>query len=681
MALVDLELLQSSVVLIASEDQGDFGTGFVIHRDESYTYLLTCAHVVEDIAGPDLEKRIYVEDAYHASVACDGGEYRVDLAILRIEGPENLREFPLFELGTPEVIGPRFHTAGCCREDRIYSNTISGSMNVGPVLVLGKGQGRAMMWDLSTDSGRLQKGYSGAPVVDATSGLVVGVIVAGNGRSGLAISIETLKVVWPKMPPDLLREADTDFGVSQIELNFPIASSLSNLYRSQYIFDITNNRRPRYGEEVEDLAKHLERQLIIHGSRLQQYEIQRKGTESRSDIVLASSISREEHEIARIGRHLTELFVRDIAKTLYRDCAQIVEKVLSRLAMDQLLGHPVCVDDLENWIKDLVISNYSRTSLEYQNALAEICQDEVENSRYLSRVDNSERDSGEYIRFSNDLLLAYYTALGLVSDKEQQSSTEWLPWVSSSEVGQTTLELVCALSTGDERLLVETIIEALLKDDDITGALRCFVNRGQNVWLRKGIEDSLMECAEQTISTWVADGDWILEQLCSDPSVDVRQHMMKSLLPQLGSQAVPYQLLGIKDKERPVRREAAISLRKLRDFGTHKNTLITSLPDLYALQLTKDRLEHDDEIEIRYSLLGILQELESEEVSRKLRELGVLEEAKSVFNRTIQDIKDEKQPETAGQDSQKEEQPGMAEVLEERLKQELEALQALCRKV
>jgi len=38
-----------SVVLIVSSDRDEnhFGTGFVIHKSEQTTYLLTCAHVYE----------------------------------------------------------------------------------------------------------------------------------------------------------------------------------------------------------------------------------------------------------------------------------------------------------------------------------------------------------------------------------------------------------------------------------------------------------------------------------------------------------------------------------------------------------------------------------------------------------------------------------------------------------
>jgi hypothetical protein len=47
--------LQTSIILITSSEptNGSFGTGFIIHKDEQAVYLLTCAHVVEDLGGPD----------------------------------------------------------------------------------------------------------------------------------------------------------------------------------------------------------------------------------------------------------------------------------------------------------------------------------------------------------------------------------------------------------------------------------------------------------------------------------------------------------------------------------------------------------------------------------------------------------------------------------------------------
>jgi hypothetical protein len=56
----------------------------------------------------------------------------------------------------------------------------------------------------------LQPGYSGSPVVDQTGGAVLGVVSHrhGEGKRGLAISVEALTKIWPDMPPSLIAEME-----------------------------------------------------------------------------------------------------------------------------------------------------------------------------------------------------------------------------------------------------------------------------------------------------------------------------------------------------------------------------------------------------------------------------------------------------------------------------------------
>jgi hypothetical protein len=45
--------VSDSVVLITSADvkNSRFGTGFIFRHQEDWTYLITCAHVVQDVGG------------------------------------------------------------------------------------------------------------------------------------------------------------------------------------------------------------------------------------------------------------------------------------------------------------------------------------------------------------------------------------------------------------------------------------------------------------------------------------------------------------------------------------------------------------------------------------------------------------------------------------------------------
>src|SRR5450755_4101715 len=109
-----------SIVLVVSRDEAitDFGTGFLIYRDERATYFVTCAHVVNDVGGADniavsvrerKEGGTTFKDYQAGLVAC-GSRDTIDLAVLRVEGRQILSLLPLRST-SPEKNTP-FYTAG-----------------------------------------------------------------------------------------------------------------------------------------------------------------------------------------------------------------------------------------------------------------------------------------------------------------------------------------------------------------------------------------------------------------------------------------------------------------------------------------------------------------------------------------------------------------------------------------
>src|SRR5262249_32291520 len=90
-------IMNESVVLISSTDpvNQSFGTGFVIYQEEESTYVLTCAHVIRDIGGPE---HIHVDHIPARLVALDTDE-GFDLAVLQVEGLRELPPLPLRILG------------------------------------------------------------------------------------------------------------------------------------------------------------------------------------------------------------------------------------------------------------------------------------------------------------------------------------------------------------------------------------------------------------------------------------------------------------------------------------------------------------------------------------------------------------------------------------------------------
>ena len=192
---------QTSVVLITSSDpdESSFGTGFVIDKDEQTTYLLTCTHVVRDAGGP-VKIEVY---GTQARVIASDAEEGADLAVLCVEGLPDIPPLPL--CATSEK-GKSFSTAGFQLDGkRFVIRELHGKLGE-QVGVQMRGQAdRLRAWDLEiTDIYLLQPGYSGSPAVDEY-GNVIGVVNTrrGEGKTGVAISIEALRKVWPEMPRDL----------------------------------------------------------------------------------------------------------------------------------------------------------------------------------------------------------------------------------------------------------------------------------------------------------------------------------------------------------------------------------------------------------------------------------------------------------------------------------------------
>ncbi|NEO57306.1 MAG: SUMF1/EgtB/PvdO family nonheme iron enzyme, partial [Okeania sp. SIO3B5] len=195
--------LEESIVLITSASDNSrkadvIGTGFAFYREDNYTYLLTCAHVVEDVGG---EENVLVNNI-PAEVLAVGDIQGFDLAVLRVEK----LNVPLFQLiSLSEAKNRKFRTAGHYlygEEKKILLETVDGTF--GKKRFARQNNERVAVWNLLVDEGdRLRKGYSGAPVVDWETGGVLGVAtnMEKDGMEGLAISVEALKKIWPQMPP------------------------------------------------------------------------------------------------------------------------------------------------------------------------------------------------------------------------------------------------------------------------------------------------------------------------------------------------------------------------------------------------------------------------------------------------------------------------------------------------
>ncbi len=201
--------LQDSIVLITSKrkDRNDIGTGFVIYQDQSASYIVTCAHVVNTITKENV--RVRGQDATVIAYGCENAEdsldLSLDLAVIRVEA----LNLPPLNLQTNAREKDSFSTKGYFRFDEkttIQIAEVQGILKQENRLVIKQGKDFIKGWELEITSEKLlQAGYSGSPILNQQQE-VIGVVTheLDNGRKGAAISIDALAKCWLEMPGKLL---------------------------------------------------------------------------------------------------------------------------------------------------------------------------------------------------------------------------------------------------------------------------------------------------------------------------------------------------------------------------------------------------------------------------------------------------------------------------------------------
>ncbi len=213
----------ASVLLIRHSDGKAFGTGFAVWHDEEATWFVTCAHVVDTRP----EAKLFVGDLPAEVVANgrpEGRAKKVDLAVLKVRDLLDIECLPLVPSQDPALVcripGWSEHAGlhrGLCLEARLGQ----------PFPLTEEGGLIARGWPVEIQGeGRLQKGYSGAPVIRAVQGTVfaVAAINEDEGKAGTAICISHLQDIWPDMPADLLG------AVTDVDLGGDLQRSLTHVF-------------------------------------------------------------------------------------------------------------------------------------------------------------------------------------------------------------------------------------------------------------------------------------------------------------------------------------------------------------------------------------------------------------------------------------------------------------------
>lgn len=196
-----------AITLISSQDDTQsscFGTGFLVHQENDRSYILTCAHVVEDIGN----FHTVVADGIHAEVVCTGQVQGIDLAVLRVNGLCDRKPLLLSSSakdGLPFVVQGFYNFSS--RTNPVLRE-IKGNLGHQLKFSSSDRKQRITAWDLKIEGKYgLEPGYSGSPVICAIDNSVVGIVSyrIGSGQEGVAIDINALVQVWESLPRNLIR--------------------------------------------------------------------------------------------------------------------------------------------------------------------------------------------------------------------------------------------------------------------------------------------------------------------------------------------------------------------------------------------------------------------------------------------------------------------------------------------
>ena len=184
------------VLITSAQENGEnIGAGFVVKRAARTSYVLTCAHVVQQCGG-----EVNVGGVAARVLQCGRqGQGWPDLAVLKV--PSDLRGCPPLPLHIFGQSGTRCKIVGYYRRGNIRRGVLSGELADEQSLWLAVDPGFEVRgWDVRIDEDQpiLQEGFSGAPVLD-DQGRVLGIMThrfTEQGRVGQAIAIEALRDVW-----------------------------------------------------------------------------------------------------------------------------------------------------------------------------------------------------------------------------------------------------------------------------------------------------------------------------------------------------------------------------------------------------------------------------------------------------------------------------------------------------
>jgi Trypsin-like peptidase domain/SIR2-like domain len=200
--------IEDAVVLLTSTEPDknkNFGSAFIIARDDSYSYLLTCAHVVEQINGteiPAAENKLKILGSKQSvEIVEQGSSKEIDIALLKIADLFDKPLFDKFMLGQKQSdIQVTGYSLFDSKDGRRTWRTLKGKLS-NRVKITSNNQEYPFLDVLIQDDDfcKLECGYSGSPLYNS-AGQVLGVVShKRTGEMGHAFCISNLKTLYPEI--------------------------------------------------------------------------------------------------------------------------------------------------------------------------------------------------------------------------------------------------------------------------------------------------------------------------------------------------------------------------------------------------------------------------------------------------------------------------------------------------
>ncbi|NOQ35650.1 MAG: hypothetical protein GQ569_07110 [Methylococcaceae bacterium] len=192
---------ENAIVLLSSNEPDKnkaFGSAFIIARDNDYSYLLTCAHVIEQINGLNaVENKLKILGLEcPVEIACCGASNAIDIALLKVAGLFDKPVFKQFALGQSQ--NEIYVTGYSSFEKRHLKRPLKGKLGKSTKITAnGK---EAPFWDIhitDDDLSKLDSGYSGSPIYNQEGQVLAIVSHKRSSDIGHAFCISNLKILYP----------------------------------------------------------------------------------------------------------------------------------------------------------------------------------------------------------------------------------------------------------------------------------------------------------------------------------------------------------------------------------------------------------------------------------------------------------------------------------------------------